>query len=120
MIVGGTCERILRSREGLTDKPVSLGKSSTRTRTEDRRVPLDKTRPQLFVWASGHSRIAHDFARRVFGAEYKGEDLCTTYIVAPATRELEIKNSIFDSSYTQRVRAMQSEKANEDIPELCI
>ena len=35
MIVGGTCERFLRSRERLTDKVVSQGKGSTWTQTQD-------------------------------------------------------------------------------------
>ena len=35
MIVGGTCEHFLRSRERLTDKVVSQGKGSTWTQTQD-------------------------------------------------------------------------------------
>jgi hypothetical protein len=47
------------------------------------------------------SHVTHDFSRRVFGAEYKGEDLMSAYrVLAPHTTR-EIKESIVDSSYTE-------------------
>ena len=74
---------------------------------------FDRTRPSRHLDDWIYALIRHTTSLVEYSGPSPRSDVLRIYL------RHEIKDSILDSSYTQHVRAMQSEKANEDVLKLC-